>query len=58
MKSRILISTIYGLLFLLAAFFGVLLSLAAQPGGISQSNVFLPLFSAPGARLYHLILTP
>ncbi len=50
-KRRILLlSIMYGLLCLLPAFFGVLLSLTAQPGGITQSNAFLAPFHGPWSQ--------
>jgi hypothetical protein len=50
-KRRILVLSItYGLLCLLPAFFGVLLSLTAQPGGITQSNAFLAVFLGPWSQ--------
>ena len=50
-KRRILIlSFLYGLLCFLAALFGVLLSLAAQPGGITQLNAFLAPFLGPWSQ--------
>jgi len=50
LKRIILLSVIYGLLFLLPAFCGVLLSFTAQPGGISQSNAFLAPFLGPWSQ--------
>ncbi len=50
-KSRILIlSSIYGLLCLSTALFGVLLSQTAQRGGITQSNAFLAPFLGPWSQ--------
>jgi len=50
--SRIMVLLfIYGLLFLFPAFFGVLLSYTAQPGGISQSNAFLAPFLGPWSQI-------
>jgi hypothetical protein len=50
-KRRILsLSVTYGLLCLLAACFGVLLSFAAQPGGITQSNAFIAPFLGPWSQ--------
>ena len=47
-KRRILLlSIMYGLLFLFPALFGLLLSFEAQPGGITQSNAFRAPFSGP-----------
>ena len=50
MKRRALLSAIYGLLFLLVALFGVILSFAAQPGGINQSNAFIAPFLGPWSK--------
>jgi len=50
LKRIILVSFIYGLLLLVPAFFGVLLSYTAQPGGISQSNAFLAPFLGPWSQ--------
>jgi hypothetical protein len=50
MKSRIILTIIYGLLFFLAAFSGVVISFAAQPGGISQSNAFIAPFLGPWSQ--------
>jgi len=51
LKRRILhLSVIYGFLCLLPAFFGVLLSLTAQPGGISQSNAFFAPLLGPWSQ--------
>ena len=50
-KRRILLlSVMYGLLCLFPAFFGVLLSFTAQPGGISQSNAFLAPLLGPWSQ--------
>jgi hypothetical protein len=49
-EQRILLSIMYGLICLLPAFFGVLLSFAAQPGGITQSNAFLAPFLGPWSQ--------
>ena len=50
MKSRIIFTIIYGLLFFLAAFSGLILSFAAQPGGISQSNALIAPFLGPWSQ--------
>jgi hypothetical protein len=50
LKRIIILSLIYGLLFLVPAYFGVLLSYTAQPGGISQSNAFLAPFLGPWSQ--------
>ena len=50
LRRMILLSVIYGLLLLLPAFLGVLLSCTAQPGGISQSNAFLAPFLGPWSQ--------
>ena len=47
LKRIIILSVIYGLLLLVPAFFGVLLSFTAQPGGISQSNALVAPFLGP-----------
>jgi hypothetical protein len=46
----IILSAIYGLLLFAPAFFGVLLSYTAQPGGISQSNAFIAPFLGPWSQ--------
>jgi len=50
LKRIMILSFIYGLLFLVPAFFGVLLSYTAQPGGINQSNAFLAPFLGPWSQ--------
>ena len=45
-----LLSTVYVLLCLLSASFGVLLSYTAQPGGITQSNAFIAPFLGPWSQ--------
>jgi len=50
LKRIIILSVIYGLLLLVPAFFGVLLSFTAQPGGISQSNAFVAPFLGPWSQ--------
>ncbi|MCP4609348.1 MAG: hypothetical protein GY845_11610 [Planctomycetes bacterium] len=51
MKNRIIIlSIIYGLIFLLAGLLGVVISFSAQPGGISQSNAFIAPFLGPWSQ--------
>ena len=50
-KRRILLlSVMYGLLFLFPALFGLLLSFEAQPGGITQSNAFRAPFLGPWSQ--------
>jgi len=49
-EHRVLLTIMYGLLFLLPAFLGVLLSFTAQPGGITQSNAFLAPFLGPWSQ--------
>ena len=51
LKRIIILSFIYGLLFVVPAFFGVLLSYTAQPGGISQYNAFLAPFLGPWSQI-------
>ena len=52
MKNRIIIlSIIYGLLFLVFGLSGVVISFAAQPGGISQSNAFVAPFLGPWSQI-------
>lgn len=51
LKRIIILSFIYGLLFIVPAFFGVLLSYTAQPGGISQYNAFLAPFLGPWSQI-------
>ena len=50
-KRRIILSVIYVLICLVVACFGVLLSFAAQPGGISQSNAFIAPFLGPWSQI-------
>jgi hypothetical protein len=50
LKKILILSGIYGLLLLVPAFFGVLLSFTAQPGGISQSNAFVAPFLGPWSQ--------
>jgi len=50
LKRIIILSFVYGLLFIVPAFFGVLISYTAQPGGISQSNAFLAPFLGPWSQ--------
>ena len=50
LKRIIILSFVYGLLFIVPAFFGVLLSYTAQPGGISQYNAFLAPFLGPWSQ--------
>jgi hypothetical protein len=49
-RKILVLSITYGLLCLLPAFFGVLLSFAAQPGGISHGNAFLAIFLGPWSQ--------
>jgi hypothetical protein len=49
-KRTLILSVVYGLLLLVPAFFGVLLSFTAQPGGISQSNAFIAPFLGPWSQ--------
>ncbi|OHB83967.1 MAG: hypothetical protein A2Z38_04800 [Planctomycetes bacterium RBG_19FT_COMBO_48_8] len=51
LKRIIILSFVYGLLFIVPAFFGVLLSYTAQPGGISQYNAFLAPFLGPWSQI-------
>jgi len=51
LKHRFLfLLVVYGLICLLPACLGMLISLAAQPGGITQSNAFLAPFLGPWSR--------
>ena len=50
LKRILVLSVIYGLLLLVPAFLGVLISFTAQPGGISQSNAFIAPFLGPWAQ--------
>ena len=50
LKRILILSVVYGLLFLVPAFFGVLISYAAQPGGISQYNAFLAPILGPWSQ--------
>jgi hypothetical protein len=51
LKRIIILSFVYGLLFIVPAFFGVLISYTAQPGGISQYNAFLAPFLGPWSQI-------
>jgi len=51
LKRIIILSFVYGLLFIGPAFFGVLISYTAQPGGISQYNAFLAPFLGPWSQI-------
>ena len=51
LKRIIILSFVYGLLFIVPAFLGVLISYTAQPGGISQYNAFLAPFFGPWAQI-------
>jgi uncharacterized membrane protein YphA (DoxX/SURF4 family) len=50
LKRILILLVVYGLLFVIPAFCGVLLSFTAQPGGISQSNAFLAPFLGPWSQ--------
>ena len=50
LRRILFLSIAYGLICLLAAFFGLLLSFTAQPGGITQSNAFLAPFLGPWSQ--------
>jgi hypothetical protein len=51
LKHRFLfLSVVYGIMCLLPACLGVLMSLAAQPGGITQTNAFLAPFLGPWSQ--------
>jgi len=50
LKRILILSVVYGLLLIIPAFFGVLLSFTAQPGGISQSNAFIAPFLGPWSQ--------
>jgi len=51
LKRILILSVVYGLLLLVPAFFGVLISYTAQPGGISQYNAFLAPFLGPWSQI-------
>ena len=51
LKRILILSVVYGLLLFVTAFFGVLLSYTAQPGGISQSNAFIAPFLGPWSQI-------
>ena len=51
LKRILILSVVYGLLFIVPAFFGVLISYAAQPGGISQYNAFLAPILGPWSQI-------
>jgi hypothetical protein len=51
LKRVVVLSVVYGLLIFIPAFFGVLLSFTAQPGGISQSNAFIAPFLGPWSQI-------
>ena len=51
LKRIIILSFIYGFLFIIPAYFGVLISYTAQPGGISQYNAFLAPFFGPWSQI-------
>jgi hypothetical protein len=50
LKRILILSVIYGLLLLIPANLGVLISFTAQPGGINQSNAFIAPFLGPWAQ--------
>lgn len=50
MESKIIRSFVYGLIFVIAALLGLMLSFAAQPGGISQSNALIAPFLGPWSQ--------
>lgn len=50
LNKIIILSVIYGLLLLVPAYLGVLISFTAQPGGISQYNAFVAPFLGPWAQ--------
>ena len=50
LKRFLFLSVIYGLICLVVACFGVLLSYTAQPGGITQSNAFIAPFLGPWSQ--------
>jgi len=49
-KRILILSVVYGLLLVIPAFCGVLLSFTAQPGGISQTNAFIAPFLGPWSQ--------
>jgi len=51
LKRIIILAFVYGLLLLVPAFFGVLISYTAQPGGISQYNAFLATLLGPWSQI-------
>jgi len=51
LKRILLLSVVYGLICLVVACFGVLLSFTAQPGGISQYNAFIDPFLGPWSQI-------
>ena len=51
LKRILLLSVVYGLICLVVACFGVLLSFTAQPGGISQYNAFIAPFLGPWSQI-------
>ena len=50
MNRRVTLSIVYGLVLLIGSLFGLMLSFAAQPGGISQSNAFIAPFMGPWSQ--------
>lgn len=50
LKRILILLVVYGLLFIVPSFLGVLISFTAQPGGISQSNAFIAPFLGPWAQ--------
>jgi hypothetical protein len=51
MNRRITLSIVYGLIFVIGSLFGLMLSFAAQPGGISQSNALIAPFMGPWSQI-------
>ena len=49
-KRILILSVVYGLLLLIPANIGVLMSFTAQPGGVSQANAFIAPFLGPWAQ--------
>jgi hypothetical protein len=50
LKRILILSVVYGLLLLIPANLGVLMSFTAQPGGISQADAFIAPFLGPWAQ--------
>jgi len=49
-KRILILFVVYGVLLVIPAFCGVLLSFTAQPGGISQTNAFIAPFLGPWSQ--------